>query len=63
MLESALYEYLRNIYLRVNAPFDRPITKDFIVHLIGYHGLNVLTQAKFIEPIGHSDQYILSCEV
>ena len=62
MLEEILYKYLRNAYAQVNTSFYCPLTKDLIVHLIGYHGLDVLTRSKYIEPTEHPDQYVLSCE-
>lgn len=62
MLEEILYEYLRNAYAQVTTTFYRPLTKDLIVHLIGYHGLSVLTKAKYIEPTEYPDHYVMSCE-
>lgn len=63
MLEETLYKYLRNAYAQVNnGSFHQPLTKDLIVHLIGYHGLDVLTRTKLIEPTAYPDHYVLSCE-
>jgi hypothetical protein len=62
MLEETLYKYLRNAYAQVNTSVYCPLTKDLIVHLIGYHGLDVLAKAKFIEPTEYPGHYVLCSE-
>lgn len=61
-MEYALYEYVRDAYRRVNASLYRPLTEDLIVTLVGTFGLDILKNAKLVEPTSYPGQYVLWCE-
>lgn len=62
MDEYALYKHIQDAYLQLNKPFYCPLTKDFIINLIGGVGLDVLLKTKLIEPTAYPSQYVLCCE-
>lgn len=63
IMEYDIYEYVRDAYRNVNVSFHRPLTKDFIVMLVGQFGLDILRKSKLIEATSYPDQYVLCCEV
>lgn len=62
MIEYQLYEYIRDAYKRISAPFYYPLTEGLIVQLVGTFGLDILKNTKLIEPTDNPGQYVLCCE-
>lgn len=62
MIETVLYEQVRNAYSLMNESFSRPIAEDLIIHLVGTFGLDMLKKTKLIGPTDNPGQYILWCE-
>ena len=61
-IEYRLYEYVRNTYKQIKASFYCPLTEALIVTLVGRFGLDILKNAKLIEPTSNPGQYVLCCE-
>ena len=64
MDEYTIYNYIRKRILEFkNArAFYVPITTDLIVQFVGQFGLDILKEAKLIEPTEYPGQWFLCCE-